>query len=54
MSTGILAQPLIDHAGQDITHWFDSKTKNVIGTKIYAGKVQTNDDVVLLAGANFH
>jgi len=26
---GILAQPIIDHAGQDITHWFDSVTRDV-------------------------
>jgi hypothetical protein len=26
---GVLAQPIIDHAGQDLTHWFDAVTRDV-------------------------
>lgn len=26
---GPLAQPIIDHAGQDISHWFDAVTKDI-------------------------
>ena len=29
VNKGPLAQPIIDHAGQDISHWFDAVTKDI-------------------------